>query len=95
MEMWDVFSHTTLLQFLSMIDDMAFKSTNEVSYARYRTFFQVVDIITLNYESLNYSPKYLVACVMYIVVGGPQMLGAFPHDYQTISRVFSEEPPIM
>ena len=36
-----------------------------------------VDIIAMSYESKKYSPRMLIACVMYLIIGGKDIMHAF------------------
>ena len=62
--------------------DLSFKSPNENAYQRYRVFFQILDLIHINAEtSFMFCKRSIVASLLYCVVGGPHMIGAFPYEY--------------
>jgi len=46
-----------------------FRSYSEEDYLLFRNFFQIIDIISLDYESLQYSQKLIVAAAIYILLG--------------------------
>jgi hypothetical protein len=46
-----------------------FRGESEEDYFLFRNFFQLVDLISIDYESLQYSQKLIVASVIYILIG--------------------------
>ena len=59
------------------------------------TFMQFVDILSLSYHSRKYSPRVLVACVMYLIIGGKDIMCAFQIEYREMYQVFQEQFPII
>ena len=49
---------------------------------------QFVDIVTISYESKEYSPRTLVACIMYLIIGGKDIMCAFQYEYSEMSHAF-------
>jgi hypothetical protein len=57
-------------------------------------FFQVIDLLSLSADTITiHSKRHLIAAVLYIVTGGPQMLGAFPYEYKWLPILFQRELP--
>ena len=48
----------------------------------------------LNSLTYNFCPRLIIASLLYCIVGGPHMLGAFPYDYQWYPTLFSRDLPI-
>lgn len=46
-----------------------FRGNSEEDYFLFRNFFQLIDLISIDYESLQYSEKFIVASVIYILIG--------------------------
>jgi hypothetical protein len=56
---------------------------------------QFVDILSVSYNSKQYSPRELVACVMYLLIGGKDIMCAFQIEYREMYQVFQEQFPII
>jgi hypothetical protein len=46
-----------------------FRADSEEEYYLIRNFFQIIDLISIDYEHLQYSEKLLVASAIYILLG--------------------------
>jgi hypothetical protein len=46
-----------------------FKKLTDESYRNYREIMQLLDVATLDFESLHYNPRALIAAFLYIVIG--------------------------
>ena len=44
---------------------------------KFFTLMSFVDIISLSYEDKKYTPRMLIACVMYLIIGGKDIMCAF------------------
>lgn len=88
MNMWDVYSEQNLRQQFPVGHDLTFKTPNEIAYQRLRIFFQVLDCINLNVHTLLYCSRNIIACLLYCIIGGPHMFGAFPYDYHWLPSLF-------
>jgi hypothetical protein len=55
---------------------------------------QFVDLIAISYESREYSPRTLIACLMYLIVGGKDIMCAFQIDYKEMPSSFMKQFPI-
>ncbi len=65
-----------------------FREKSNEEYHLFRNFFQIVDILTLDYESLQYSEKLICASIVYCLVG--LFLKFF--DISSILQEFSHDP---
>ena len=81
MNMWDVYQDERLKYYYQNVD-FSFKQPNELAYQRYRIVFQILDSIMLNTATLDINPRYIVASVLYLMIGGPHMMAAFNYDYK-------------
>ena len=54
-----------------------------------------IDILAMSYDSKQYSPRILVACVMYLIIGGKDIMHAFQMDYNEMYESFSNQFPII
>lgn len=46
-----------------------FRARSDEEYFLFRNFYQIIDLISLDYQSLQYSEKFIVASVIYILLG--------------------------
>jgi hypothetical protein len=74
--------------------DLTFKRPNEQSYQRFRVLVQFLDSMELSALSHFYCKRELLASAMYIVIGGPHMMGVFPYEYQWLTQLFSTFCPL-
>jgi len=61
--------------------DFSFKVPNEISYQRYRVVFQVLDALALKIDTYHFNSRLIIASILYLVIGGPHMMGVFDYDY--------------
>ena len=54
-----------------------------------------VDILAICYSSKKYSPRMLIACIMYLIIGGKDIMHAFQMDYSEMFQAFEEQFPIL
>ena len=61
MNQWDIYISTNESAFTHHIikanSELTFKSSNEISYARFREVMQIIDLIVLDYNWLQYKPR--------------------------------------
>jgi|DEB0MinimDraft_12_1074336.scaffolds.fasta_scaffold10417_3 hypothetical protein len=53
-----------------------------------------VDMLALSYEARSHCPRILVACAMYLVIGGKDIMCAFPLEYAEMFAAFQDQFPI-
>jgi len=53
-----------------------------------------IDILSISYEAKQYCPRVLVACVMYLIIGGKDIMCAFQMEYQEMYEHFKYQFPI-
>ena len=74
---WDQFADTyDFYKFSALVIDgmdpsVSFRTQREDSYHRYRALMHFVDAINLDFSQYQYTPRELIAAVMYLVIGGP------------------------
>lgn len=64
-----------------------------MAYQRYRIVYQVLDCMVLNPLYNDFNPRKIVGAMLYLMIGGPHMLGAFNYDYQWYPSQFQRFPP--
>lgn len=73
MNQWDIYISTNEYalshDLIKSNFDLTFKSSNEVSYARFREVMQILDLIMLDYDSLKYKPRGIIASILYLIIG--------------------------
>lgn len=73
MNQWDIYITTNEYaishQITQNCPDLTFKTSNETAYSRFREVMQIIDLIVLEYSSLQYKPRGLVAAVLYLILG--------------------------
>ncbi|TNV86540.1 hypothetical protein FGO68_gene8654 [Halteria grandinella] len=92
--MWDVYADQQLKHLYPPGTDLTFKTPNEIAYQRYRVLVQILDFLSLSVHTHQYCRRELIACALYIVIGGPHMMGVFPFEYQWLAQVFAQDLPI-
>eukprot|EP00347_Sterkiella_histriomuscorum_P005514 403356327 len=92
MNMWDIYQDQSLKQYYQTAD-FTFKQPNEVAYQRFRIAYQILDTIILNPYYNDFDSRQLVASILYLIIGGPHMIGAFNYDYQWFPSQFQRFPP--
>lgn len=92
--MWDVYAEQNLKPLYPPGTDLTFKTPNEVAYQRFRVLMQILDLYSLSAQTHWFCKRELIACALYIVVGGPHMMGVFPFEYQWLAQVFAQDLPI-
>lgn len=76
MSRWDEYVDESL-SYLKQQFQLKFLEGSSESHQKFLTFMQFVDILTLSYESKHYSHRTLVACIMYLIIGGKDIMCAF------------------
>jgi len=51
-------------------------------------------MLTLSSDSVSHCKRHLIAAVLYVIAGGPQMMGAFPYEYRWLPTLFARESPL-
>ena len=44
---------------------------------KFFTVMNFVDVITLSYKNKKYTPRMLIACILYLIIGGKDIMCAF------------------
>jgi hypothetical protein len=87
MSRWDEYVDESL-SYLKQQFKLKFLEGSRESHQKFLTFMQFVDIVTISYESKEYSPRTLVACIMYLIIGGKDIMCAFQYEYSEMSHAF-------
>ena len=64
------------------------------SHEKFFTLMNFIDILSLSYDARQYCPRKLVACVMYLVIGGKDIMCAFQMEYHEMKDQFQAQFPI-
>jgi hypothetical protein len=75
-----------------------FKKTDESSYHVYREITQLIDVITLDYNSLQYHSRYVVASCIFLILCmklevkffTKEEMGAYPFDEEFYLNLINE-----
>ncbi len=92
--MWDIYAQTSIAPLYPSGTDLSFKAPNELAYQRFRTFIQFLDIVVISPGSHLYCKRKLIAALLYVVTGGPNLIGAFPYEYNWLPQLFSQDLPL-
>ena len=49
---------------------------------------QFVDIISIDHKSKQFAPKLLIASLLYLMIGGKDIMAAFNFDYNQMIEIF-------
>jgi hypothetical protein len=94
MSRWDEYVDESL-SYLKQQFSLKFLEGSSLSHQKFMTFMQFVDIVTLSYESKAYSHRTLVACIMYLIIGGKDIMCAFQYEYNEMRSAFQDQFPII
>lgn len=53
-----------------------------------------LDAIAMSYEAKKYTPRLIIAAVMYLIIGGKDIMHAFQMEYNEMFSFFKEQLPI-
>ena len=88
MKRWDEYVDDSL-SYLKQQFQLKFFEGKKESHQKFMTLMQFVDIIAISYESKRYSHRMIIACLMYIIIGGKEIMCAFQIDYPDMLRSFA------
>ena len=77
---WDVFATQNQLHQFTEAGDASLRLFTSNSYYRLRLIYQIVDAIALDFDSKALNQFDMVACVIYLVMGGRLGMQVFPTD---------------
>ena len=95
MQRWDDYVDESL-SYLKQQFQLKFfevQSTKEATQ-KFFTLMNFVDILALSYEGRAFCPRMLVACAMYLVIGGKDIMCAFQLEYAEMYHAFLRQLPI-
>lgn len=73
MNQWDIYIATNEYAMthhvLQQNPGLTFKTSDECAYSRFREVLQILDMVLLDHNCLQYKPRGLVAAVMYLILG--------------------------
>lgn len=87
MKKWDEYVDNSL-SYLKSQFQLKFYEGSSIAHAKYQTFMQFSDIVSLHYESKKYSQRMLTACIMYLILGGKDIMCAFQIEYKQMYQEF-------
>lgn len=76
MKRWDEYVDDSL-SYLKQQFQLKFLDGQKPSHQKFLTFMNFVDIISMSYEAKKYTQRTLIACVMYLIIGGQDIMCAF------------------
>ena len=100
MQKWDQFLQQTLLSKTSNVikqfnkSHIFFKQANEESYNLYREVIQIMDLLLLDIETLQYNQRAIVASAIYLMTGKHYHqfeLSTIVHEFSQSSTFLSTE----
>jgi hypothetical protein len=68
-----------------------FRIIHELDYDYFRFYFQIIDVMSLDFESLRYPEHILCASVIYLLTG----LRLKNFDLRTVTSVISKDPSVI
>jgi hypothetical protein len=93
MQRWDDYVDESL-SYLKQQFHLKFYDKVKQSHSKYFTMINFVDIIAISYESKKYTPRQILACVMYLIIGGKEIMHAFQVEYSEMFTHFQDNLPI-
>lgn len=66
---WDEYADQNNMHSLTECHDAAFRQFTLHSYNRYRTFITYLDAVAIDYKAHEFTPRQLVAALIYLVIG--------------------------
>jgi len=66
---WDVYADENTMHSMTECHDAAFRQFTLHSYNRYRTFITYLDAVAIDYKAHEFTPRQLVAALLYLVIG--------------------------
>ena len=54
-----------------------------------------IDALTIDYRSKEFNPRKLIACIMYLIIGGKDIMCAFQMEYHEMEGQFMTQFPIV
>jgi len=73
MNQWDIFISTNDFAIshpiIQNMDDLTFKTSNDKAYARFREVMQILDLLILDHNCLQYIPRAMVISIMFLILG--------------------------
>jgi len=90
---WDEYADANNMHGLTECHDAAFRQFTLHSYNRYRSFMTYLDAIAIDYRAHEFSPRQLIAALLYLVIGNENTMAVFPNFYQ-MAVAFTVNPPI-
>ena len=93
MQRWDDYVDNSL-SYLKEQFHLKFFEGGRPSFVKYFTMMNFIDLIAMSYEAKQYPPRVIVASVMYLFIGGKEIMCAFPLEYAQMSQEFEHGLPI-
>ena len=78
MQRWDDYVDESL-SYLKHQFHLKFLEGNQQSHGKYLTLMNYIDLLAISFESKRFNPRILIACVMYLIIGGKDIMCAFQH----------------
>lgn len=76
MQRWDDYVDDSL-SYLKQQFHLKFYDKVKRSHSKYFTMINFIDILAMSHEAKQYQPRLVLACVMYLIIGGKEIMHAF------------------
>jgi len=93
MKRWDLYVDNSL-SYLKYMFQLKFYDSTRQGHKKFVSFMNFIDIVSMDYESKKYSQRILVACLMYLFLGGKDIMCAFQFEYKQMFQAFQNNFPI-
>lgn len=76
MQRWDDYVDESLSYLKQQFHLKFFDKVNE-GCSKFFTMMNFIDLLAISYEMRQYPPRKIIACVMYLIIGGKDIMHAF------------------
>lgn len=95
MQRWDDYVDDSLSYLKQQFHLKFFERGSIESSTKFFTLMNYIDIVSMSVEAKQFSPRILIACVMYLIIGGKDIMHAFQMDYSEMCFEFKDHLPII
>jgi hypothetical protein len=95
MQRWDDYVDDSLSYLKQQFHLKFYEKGCKESHKKFFTLMNFIDILVMSYDAKNYPPRLLIAAVMYLIIGGKDIMHAFQMEYNQMSFLFKDQLPIL
>jgi hypothetical protein len=88
MKEWDRYVDGSL-SYLKQQFALKFYDNSRSALLKYKTVMQFTDAVAIDAASHKYLPRHLIAAIMYLILGGKDIMCAFQFEYKDMHAVFA------